>query len=65
MLGGGVATALFLATDVWVGPFAAAIGDMSLDIPAPIDLSAPLGMIVSIVLYVLLAGKRVRAQVEA
>ena len=65
VVGGGVATALFLATDVWVGPFAAAIGDMSLDIPAPIDLSAPLGMIVSIVLYVLLAGKRVRAQVEA
>lgn len=63
VIGGGVATALFLATDVWAGPLAEALGDMSLEIPAPIDLAAPFGMIISIVLYVALAGRRVRAQV--
>lgn len=51
---GGVASALFLATDVWTGPLAVAIGY--------IDLSVPAGIIVSIGLYSVLAGRRVREQ---
>ncbi|MBL3686513.1 nitrate reductase [Leucobacter zeae] len=54
---GGIATALFLSTDVWTGPLAVAIGY--------IDLSAPIGIIVSVAAYILLAGRRVRAQVGA
>lgn len=57
MAGGAVATALFLSTDVWTGPLGAAIGYL--------DLSVPAGMIVSIVLYVLLAGRRVREQASS
>lgn len=57
VVAGGVATALFLATDVWVGPFSAALG--------VIDLSAPAGVIVSIVVYTVLAKRRIRAQVAA
>lgn len=51
---GGAATALFLSTDVWTGPLAEALGF--------IDLSAPVGIIVSAGLYVLLAGRVVRRQ---
>ncbi|GAB2555192.1 cytosine permease [Leucobacter ruminantium] len=54
LLGGAIATALFLSTDVWTGPLGAALGYL--------DLSVPVGMIVSIVLYVMLAGRRVREQ---
>lgn len=51
---GGVATALFLSTDVWTGPLAQALGY--------IDLSVPVGIIVSAGLYVLLAGTLIRRQ---
>lgn len=53
-VGGGVATALFLSTDVWTGPLSVAIGY--------IDLSAPVGIIVSVLLYVVLQGRTVRHQ---
>jgi NCS1 family nucleobase:cation symporter-1 len=46
LLVGGVVTALSLATDVWAGPIAEATGY--------IDLSVPLGMLVSGALYALL-----------
>ncbi|MDN3494954.1 cytosine permease [Planococcus sp. APC 4015] len=46
LLAGGIVTALCLATDVWVGPVAEAIGY--------IDLSVPAGMLVSAGLYALL-----------
>ncbi|MFT4221305.1 MAG: cytosine permease [Microbacterium sp.] len=62
---GGTATALFLSTEVWTGPFAAALGDMSLEIPAGIDLSVPFGMLVSAAMYALLAGRRVRRGARA
>ncbi|MFT4231915.1 MAG: cytosine permease [Leucobacter sp.] len=65
VIAGGVATALFLATDIWAGPLAAALGDMTLEYPAPIDLSVPFGMLVSIVVYTVLAKRRIRAQLEA
>lgn len=55
VVAGGVATALFLSTDVWTGPLGVALGY--------IDLSVPCGMLVAVVAYVLLAGRRVRAQV--
>jgi len=55
MLAGAVATALFLSTDIWTGPLGVATGYL--------DLSVPVGMLVSIVLYVLLAKRQVRAQV--
>lgn len=51
---GGIATALFLSTDVWTGPLAVQLGY--------IDLAVPVGLIVSAVLYVLLAGRHVRAR---
>lgn len=57
---GGIATALFLSTEVWTGPLAAAAGDMSLPIPAGIDLSVPVGLVVSAVVYLVLVGRRVR-----
>jgi purine-cytosine permease-like protein len=57
VVAGGVATALFLSTDVWTGPLGVAIGY--------IDLSVPVGMLVSIVIYTVLAKRRIRAQVEA
>lgn len=49
---GGLATALCLSTDVWTGPIAEALGY--------VDLSPVAGIAVSVVLYVLLAGRRVR-----
>ncbi|REJ07354.1 nitrate reductase [Microbacterium bovistercoris] len=54
---GGFVTAMFLSTTVWVGPWGAALGGL--------DLSVPLGLLVSIGLYVLLAGRKVRAQIAA
>ena len=57
VVAGGVATALFLSTDVWTGPLAVALGT--------VDLSVPAGMLVSVALYVSLAGRRVRVQAAA
>lgn len=54
MIAGGIATALFLSTDVWTGPLAEAIGY--------IDLSVPVGMLVSAGLYALFAGARIRRE---
>jgi len=54
---GAIATALFLSTTVWTGPLAIAIGGY--------DLSVPVGMTVSILAYFVLAGRKVRSQVEA
>lgn len=54
---GGAATALFLSTEVWNGPLAEALGY--------IDLSAPIGMLVSAVLYVVLAGPGIRREALA
>lgn len=54
VVAGGVATALFLSTDIWTGPLATSIGY--------IDLSVPAGVIVSSALYALLGRNRVRAQ---
>ncbi|MFE4468960.1 purine-cytosine permease family protein [Leifsonia sp. NPDC056824] len=50
LLVGGVATALCLSTDVWTGALSAAIGH--------IDLSVPVGMTVSALLYALLSRTR-------
>ena len=44
---GAIATALFLSTDVWTGPLAIALGY--------IDLAAPVGIVVSALVYALLA----------
>jgi purine-cytosine permease-like protein len=52
---GGVATALFRSTTVWVGPLGAALGGL--------DLSVPVGLIVSVGLYALLARRTIRAQI--
>ncbi|MDR2998542.1 MAG: cytosine permease, partial [Microbacterium sp.] len=52
---GGFATAMFLSTTVWAGPLGAALGGL--------DLSVPVGLIVSVGLYALLAGRKVRAQI--
>jgi len=49
---GGAATALFLSTDVWVGPLALALGG--------IDLSVPVGILVSALAYAVLAKNSVR-----
>ena len=57
MVAGGLATALFLSTDVWTGPLAEAIGY--------IDLSAPAGMLVSAGLYIVLAGGRIKKDIAA
>lgn len=46
VLVGGVATALCLSTEVWTGPVAQSLGY--------VDLSVPVGMIVSVLVYVLL-----------
>ncbi|MFE6995994.1 purine-cytosine permease family protein [Microbacterium sp. NPDC057659] len=54
---GGFATAMFLSTTVWSGPWGAALGGL--------DLSVPVGLIVSVGLYALLAGRKVRAQIGA
>ncbi|GAT73670.1 cytosine/purine/uracil/thiamine/allantoin permease family protein [Microbacterium sp. HM58-2] len=54
VVAGAVATALFLSTEIWTGPLAEALGY--------IDLSAPVGILVSIVLYVVLAGPRIRRE---
>ncbi|WP_240422747.1 cytosine permease [Leucobacter sp. wl10] len=54
VVAGGVATALFLATDVWTGPLGVALGY--------VDLSVPVGMLVSVVVYAVLARRRVREQ---
>ncbi|MFC4140634.1 MULTISPECIES: cytosine permease [unclassified Microbacterium] len=54
---GGFATAMFLSTTVWSGPWGAALGGL--------DLSVPVGLIVSVGLYALLAGRTVRAQIGA
>ncbi len=48
---GGVASALFINTDVFVGPLSALTG---------MDLSIPAGMIVAAASYVVMAGNRVR-----
>ncbi|MFT4127428.1 MAG: cytosine permease [Gordonia sp. (in: high G+C Gram-positive bacteria)] len=58
---GGTFTALFLSTEAWTGPFAAALGDMSLEIPAGIDVSVVAGMVVSAAVYIAFAGRQVRA----
>ena len=55
MVLGGIATALFLSTDIWIGPLAVAIGYL--------DLSVPVGMLVSIVAYWALAGRTVKSQI--
>ncbi|QZY52635.1 purine-cytosine permease family protein [Leucobacter tenebrionis] len=55
VVAGGTATALFLSTDVWTGPFAVSLGY--------IDLSTPVGIVVSIVVYTVLAKRRIRAQI--
>ncbi|WP_313812605.1 cytosine permease [Glutamicibacter sp.] len=47
VLCGGVATTLFLSTDIWMGPMAALLGGL--------DLSVPVGLFVSAAAYVLLA----------
>ncbi|WP_141363747.1 purine-cytosine permease family protein [Glutamicibacter uratoxydans] len=47
VLCGGIATTLFLSTDIWMGPLAVLLGG--------IDLSVPVGLIVSVLAYVLLA----------
>jgi len=54
---GGLATALCLSTDVWTGPIAEALGY--------VDLSAVAGIVVSIVLYTLLAGPGIRRRMAA
>ena len=53
---GGIATALFLSTDIWIGPLAVAIGRL--------DLSVPVGMLVSIVAHRALAGRTVESQIS-
>lgn len=50
LLLGGLVTALCLSTDVWAGPFARALGQ--------IDVSVPAGMIVSAAVYALLSRTR-------
>ncbi|MFJ8544442.1 purine-cytosine permease family protein [Streptomyces sp. NPDC093586] len=54
VVAGAVATALFLSTTAWIGPLGAALGDL--------DLSVPVGMLVSAALYALLAGPGIRKQ---
>ena len=46
VLCGGVATTLFLSTDIWMGPLALLLGG--------IDLSVPVGLCVSVIAYVVL-----------
>lgn len=47
VLCGGIATTLFLSTDIWMEPLAVLLGG--------IDLSVPVGLIVSVLAYVFLA----------
>ena len=47
VLCGGIATTLFLSMDIWMGPLAVLLGG--------IDLSVPVGLIVSVLAYVFLA----------
>lgn len=51
---GGIAAALCVSTDVWTGPIAVALGF--------IDLSAPVGVIVSAALYAVLARRGIRRE---
>lgn len=46
VLCGGVATTLFLSTDIWMGPLAVLLGGL--------DLSVPVGLCVSVIAYVVL-----------
>lgn len=55
VVAGGFATAMFLSTTVWTGPLGAALGGL--------DLSVPVGLLVSIGLYAVLAGRTVRTQI--
>lgn len=57
LLLGALATLLCLSTDVWVGPVAVALGG--------IDVSVPVGMIVSGGLYALLRRRTIAAEVAA
>lgn len=50
LLLGGLVTALCLSTDVWAGPFAQALGQ--------VDVSVPAGMIVSAAVYALMSRTR-------
>ncbi|MGO4298911.1 purine-cytosine permease family protein [Leifsonia sp. RAF41] len=50
LLLGGLATAMCLATDVWAGPIAQALGH--------VDLSVPVGMAVSAIVYAVLSRTR-------
>ncbi|MFJ2617955.1 purine-cytosine permease family protein [Glutamicibacter sp. NPDC087344] len=50
VVAGGAATALFLSTDVWAGPFAVMMGG--------IDVSVPVGLAVSILAYAVLVRLR-------
>lgn len=52
-LAGGISTALFLSTDVWTGPLAVAIGY--------IDLSVPVGLAVSALVYAVCSRRSMRA----
>ncbi|MGQ3383194.1 purine-cytosine permease family protein [Glutamicibacter sp. TV12E] len=54
LVAGGLASALFLSTDVWAGPLALLLGG--------IDLSVPAGMAVSALVYTLLFKKSARKQ---
>lgn len=54
LFGGGIVTALCLATDVWAGPIAAATGY--------VDLSVPAGMLVSAIVYAGLMRTRLGTQ---
>ncbi|WP_025105127.1 purine-cytosine permease family protein [Microbacterium paraoxydans] len=55
VVAGGFATAMFLSTTVWTGPLGAALGGL--------DLSVPVGLLVSMGLYAVLAGRTVRTQI--
>lgn len=54
VVAGGIAAALCVSTDVWTGPIAVALGF--------IDLSAPVGVIVSAALYAVLARRGIRRE---
>lgn len=53
VLVGGIATALFLSTDIWTGPLAAALGY--------IDLSVPVGLGVSALVYAVMSRRTLNA----
>ncbi|MGW9019863.1 purine-cytosine permease family protein [Leucobacter chromiiresistens] len=54
VVAGGIAAALCVSTDVWTGPIAVALGF--------VDLSAPVGVIVSAALYAVLARRGIRRE---